>query len=83
MIQYFHETDIFHPLTRLGNQYKAETPNGNFYVDFVLNYAIRLIGIECDGKKYHSETHDFYRDALILYHTKIENIYRIKSKDIL
>ncbi|ELA9340197.1 hypothetical protein ACEV8B_22380 [Vibrio parahaemolyticus] len=56
---------------------------GKFRVDFVVTDSKgRKTAIECDGKDFHDESRDEWRDSMILGSTDIEEIYRISGKEI-
>lgn len=63
-------------------QYQVSTIAGTFRLDFLLKIGEKKIGIECDGKDFHNEWKDEWRDALILGSGTIETIYRFRGKDI-
>ncbi|MBO1897593.1 hypothetical protein HNW13_017795 [Shewanella sp. BF02_Schw] len=67
----------------LTSQVNASTLCGLFVLDFVLedDNGYR-VGIECDGKEYHCENRDEWRDAMILGGGHIDVIYRLRGVDI-
>jgi len=64
-------------------QYNTPTICGNFIIDFIAILENgRTIGIECDGKEFHDQGRDEWRDAMILGDTKVDSIYRFRGQDI-
>jgi len=55
-----------------------------FRVDFVISRltGARKIGIECDGKDFHSAARDSKRDLAIVSTGALNRIYRISGRDI-
>jgi very-short-patch-repair endonuclease len=69
---------------RIWRQRDVDTKIGRFRLDFLLE---RLgdgmsIGIECDGKDFHSPERDAKRDAAIVSTGVVDKIYRITGHDI-
>ena len=67
----------------LMSQYRIDSPVGFFLIDFVIchqNYG--FVGFECDGKDFHDEDRDEWRDAAILGFSNIDTIFRIRGCDI-
>lgn len=62
-------------------QVDCRTVCGNFRIDFVC-LAGKGIGIECDGKDYHDEDRDEWRDAMILGDHCVDTIYRFRGQDL-
>lgn len=84
------EDDFFHQLHKfasdqvaLKRQHEINTDKGTFRLDFVLTHRTtgRPIGIECDGRDYHSISRDSVRDQAIMRSGCIAQIYRIRGKD--
>jgi len=67
----------------LSTQVEYKTICGKFRVDFlaISSCGIKTI-IECDGKDYHDEHRDEWRDAMILGSNDVDEIYRIRGVDI-
>jgi hypothetical protein len=64
-------------------QVEAKTLCGTFVVDFVIrNHDGYRVGIECDGKGFHNESRDEWRDAMILGEGHLDVIYRIRGSDL-
>lgn len=63
-------------------QHQIKTICGQFRIDFSLYHEDINLGIECDGKDYHDEEYDRWRDALILGSGKIKDIVRIDGSQI-
>lgn len=63
-------------------QFWCKTNIGNFRIDFVYEVNGRKIGIECDGKDFHSKEKDQPRDKAIIESGCVDVIYRFKGKDI-
>ena len=70
--------------TRIRGQYEAQTQIGRFRLDFVAECpAIGLkIGIECDGRNFHSADSDSERDAAIVAAGVVDKVYRLRGRDI-
>lgn len=68
--------------TNLSAQSEVVTPNGIFRLDFLLTRNNRKVGLECDGKEFHDDWQDEWRDGLILGSGCIDAIYRFRGKDI-
>lgn len=66
------------------SQQEFQTPAGMFRVDFVISRltGARKIGIECDGKDFHSAARDSKRDLAIVSTGALNRIYRISGRDI-
>lgn len=68
---------------RLSPQVNVSTLCGLFVLDFVLEDEKGYrVGIECDGKEYHCESRDEWRDAMILGAGHTDVIYRLRGVDI-
>ena len=85
------EDGFFHDLFKFANdqlavrgQHKIDTDAGTFRLDFHLSHRTtgRAIGIECDGKPYHSVLCDSKRDQAIIRTGDVAEIYRLTGKDI-
>jgi len=64
-------------------QVSVNTICGCFVLDFVLESPrIGKIAIECDGRDFHDESRDEWRDAMILGEKMVDKIYRIRGSDI-
>jgi len=63
-------------------QYEVMTLAGKFRLDFLLTVGDKKIAFECDGKEFHNEWYDEWRDALILGSGEIDTIYRFRGKDL-
>lgn len=63
-------------------QLKVTTLCGRFIIDFVLFTSDQRIGIECDGREFHDESRDEWRDAMILGEGHIDAIYRLRGRDL-
>ena len=76
-VKYLDETIDFSP------QIEMNTICGLFRVDFLASTIDgKTIAIECDGKEFHDEYRDEWRDAMILGSGNIDEIYRIRGSDI-
>jgi len=69
---------------RIRGQYEVETQVGRFRLDFVVERpALGLtIGIECDGRDFHSADRDSHRDAAIVATHVVDKVYRLRGRDI-
>lgn len=67
----------------LRRQYDVKTDAGTFRLDFLLTHRTtgRPIGIECDGRDYHSAARDRMRDEAIIRSGALAEIYRVRGKD--
>ncbi len=64
-------------------QVPVQTICGRFVLDFVLRLpGVGKIGIECDGRDFHDESRDEWRDAMILGAGSVDAIYRLRGCDI-
>jgi very-short-patch-repair endonuclease len=64
-------------------QVPVQTICGLFVIDFVAHAPnIGRIAIECDGKDFHDESRDEWRDAMILGAKAVDTIYRVRGSDI-
>jgi len=70
------------PLDAFDTQFTAETMCGRFIVDFVVRLENHVIAFECDGKDYHDESRDEWRDAMILGTGNVDTIYRLRGSDL-
>ena len=79
----YHVTKyIIHDL-QFHTQYEVNTICGKFFVDFVaISHQGKKVGIECDGKDYHDESRDEWRDAMILGDNRLDSIYRLRGSDL-
>lgn len=67
----------------LETQVAVSTICGRFISDFVVSSpAAGRIGIECDGRDYHDEHRDEWRDAAILGGKHVDSMYRLRGSDI-
>jgi len=64
-------------------QFEVATLCGHFIIDFVLTTSEGYrVGIECDGREYHDQSRDEWRDAMILGESHVDAIYRLRGSDI-
>lgn len=63
-------------------QFEVKTICGTFRIDFVARTGSGLIGFECDGKDFHDQSRDEWRDAMIMGTKTIASIYRLRGADI-
>ncbi len=71
------------PEVKLKKQVEVPTICGQFRLDFVaIDSNGNKTGFECDGKEFHEESRDEWRDAMILGSSDIDEIYRISGKEI-
>lgn len=70
------------PYSEILPQFEVQTILGKYRLDFVVSLNGHIIGFECDGKDYHDDFRDEWRDALILHSKQIDTIYRFRGKDI-
>jgi hypothetical protein len=64
-------------------QFEVTTLCGRFIIDFVLTTSDgNRVGIECDGREFHDESRDEWRDAMILGEGHVDAIYRLRGSDI-
>ena len=68
---------------KLTPQKEVKTICGNFILDFLIeDEAGYRVGIECDGKEFHEESRDEWRDAMILGDSHVDVMYRLRGSDI-
>jgi hypothetical protein len=66
--------------TKFATQVEVKTFCGEYRLDFVATpFAGRSVAIECDGKEFHDESRDEWRDAMILGATDFAAIYRFQG----
>jgi very-short-patch-repair endonuclease len=73
---------ILKPGIIIESQVGFSTRLGDFRGDFVLETSNLKVLIELDGKEYHKDTKDNWRDSFILGKKKVDLIIRFKRKDI-
>lgn len=66
----------------LGYQVKVRTPVANLWIDFIIEYNNRRVGIECTGL-YEDETELNLRDALIVGSGAVDTLYRLRGIDVM
>jgi len=66
----------------LNCQWCVTTNGGRFRLDFLIEFKGKKIGIECDGKDFHNEYRDEWRDALILGSNQADVVYRFSGTDL-
>lgn len=73
----------FRPDAIMNAQVEVNTICGLFRLDFVvIGLNGMRTGFECDGKEFHEESRDEWRDAMILGSRSIDEVYRIRGKEI-
>jgi len=75
--KHLHESAI------VTNQVEVPTPHGTFRLDFLVEVNGSKVGLEADGKDFHSYDRDMFRDSIILGYSDIHAIYRFRGKEIL
>lgn len=63
-------------------QYEIRNSAGIFRLDFLLKSTDYMVGIELDGKEFHDEWKDEWRDAIMLGNEQVDCIYRFRGKDV-
>lgn len=64
-------------------QVPVNTICGLFILDFLITTPNgHRIGVECDGKEFHNESRDEWRDGMILGGAHVDTIYRLRGADI-
>lgn len=63
-------------------QVNFNTICGIFRVDFYLEIDNKKVVIECDGEEFHDEGRDHYRDSILIGGNHIDELFRIRGKDI-
>lgn len=71
-----------HPDTELETQVSVDTMCGRFRLDLVAHHGSSKVAFECDGKEYHDEGRDEWRDAMILGANAVDVIYRFRGRDL-
>lgn len=78
----YHFAKYIEPTISLVPQFEVKTICGTFRIDFVAQGPAGIIGFECDGKDFHDESRDEWRDAMILGSKGIDSIYRLRGSDL-
>lgn len=79
----YHFSKYANEEVRLDRQVSVQTICGLFVLDFVAQApSIGCVAIECDGKDFHNESRDEWRNAMILGTNSVNAIYRIRGSDI-
>jgi very-short-patch-repair endonuclease len=79
----YHAIKYISDDTELISQFGIKTICGEFRVDFIIRDNKGLcVAIECDGRNFHDEHRDEWRDAMILGDSDISAILRFKGADI-
>lgn len=73
---------ILEPGIIFESQVDFSTKLGSFRGDFVIQNPNRKVLIELDGKEYHQDSKDNWRDSFILGEKNVDLIIRFKGKDI-
>jgi hypothetical protein len=63
-------------------QVDVNTICGKFRLDFVVQCNGQKYAFECDGKEFHNESRDEWRDAMILGAGAVDFIYRLRGSDL-
>jgi len=66
----------------LMTQIEVNTICGKFRLDFLIQYNGQRYAFECDGKDFHNEFRDEWRDAMILGAGEVDFIYRLRGRDL-
>lgn len=68
----------------VGRQHECKTRSGAFRLDFILSHVANgmKLGIECDGRDFHSPASDSQRDAAIVSAGIVDKIYRLRGRDL-
>ena len=66
----------------MATQAEAPTLCGKFRLDLLVIVENRRIGIECDGRDFHDEYRDEWRDAMILGDVRTDEIIRLRACDL-
>ena len=74
--KYVHEQAV------VTNQVEVPTPHGPFRMDFMVEIDDLKIGLEADGRDFHSYERDMFRDSIVLGYSDVHAIYRLRGKDI-
>jgi hypothetical protein len=70
-------------LVDLQSQVHVQTVCGLFILDFVIISPDGVrIAVECDGKEFHEESRDEWRDAMILGGDHVDEVFRLRGADI-
>ena|SRR5436190_12401087 len=67
---------------QMEKQVDAPTPWGTFRMDFLLTGGGPRVAIECDGRDYHDQYRDEWRDALLLGTNATDTIYHFRGADL-
>ena len=63
-------------------QVEVDTICGKFRIDFIADCGSKKVAFECDGREYHNESRDEWRDAMILGSKAVDVIYRLRGSDL-
>jgi hypothetical protein len=63
-------------------QVEVPTDYGTYRLDFFVERAGQRLAIECDGREFHNEDRDQWRDALIMGTGRVDVIYRLRGCDL-
>lgn len=63
-------------------QIEVDTICGTFRIDFIADHDSKKVAFECDGKKFHDQSRDEWRDAMILGSNAVDVIYRLRGRDL-
>mgnify|MGYP003407632817 FL=1 len=78
-----HYTEWAAPGVNLTPQEHVNTICGLFILDFVISTPDGYrVAVECDGKEFHDESRDEWRDGMILGEGAVDAIYRLRGEDI-
>jgi hypothetical protein len=75
---------VAHHEVAVGRQLEVKTDRGTFILDFVIEHLPdgKKMGIECDGRDFHTADRDSERDAAIIRTGVVNKIYRLRGRDI-
>lgn len=80
----WHLVKYLSPASALEYQSEVETPGGKFWIDFVVDFGSRRIGLECgDLSDLDDSDETGLRDALIIGTGGVHVLYRLRGKDVL
>jgi hypothetical protein len=66
----------------VNRQHRISTICGEYRLDFLVRHQRSNIAIECDGREFHDQEYDFWRDALILSTKEVDDIVRLTGHQI-
>lgn len=70
------------PDVHVQKQVEVSTTHGGFRIDFVLSLGGKRVAVECDGRDFHEDGRDEFRDAILLGEGHLETVYHFRGCDL-